>query len=92
MTVPVTVGVRELKTHLDNYVQQVKSGMTLVIVDQGEPVGRIVPMKPSLEVQMLELAEAGLIAWNGRKLATTVPMVQRQSERTVAELLLENRE
>lgn len=91
MTTQVTVGIRELKARLDSYVRQVESGTTLVITDQGKLIGRVVPMGPSIESRMLELTEAGLIAWNGRKLVTAVPTVRLSGERTVAELLLEDR-
>jgi len=87
-----TVGIRELKTRLGSYVQRVKSGNTLVITVRGKPVGRIVPISQSVETRALELAQAGLIAWSGRKLSRARPTTRTRGKRTVAELLLEDRE
>ena len=39
-----TVGVRELKTRLGGYLQQVRQGRTLVITDRGEPVAALKPL------------------------------------------------
>jgi prevent-host-death family protein len=88
----MTVGIRELKTRLSNYMRQVKSGTTLVITERGKPVGRIVPLSPSVETRVQELAQAGLIAWSGNKLAPMAPVARTQGRRTVADLLLEDRE
>ena len=88
----IMVGIRELKAQLSHYVQQVKAGATLVITERGRPVGRIVPIKPSVETQVQELVQAGLVAWSGRKLGPLTPPAQAPNYQTVAELLLENRE
>jgi len=90
--VETTVGIRELKTRLGRYVQQVKSGGTLIITERGKPVGRIVPVSPSVETRARELARAGLIAWSGRKLTRARPIARTRGKRTIAELLLEDRE
>ena len=87
----MTVGIRELKTRLSNYVQQVKSGATLVITERGKPVGRIVPLSPSVETRVQELVQAGLMAWSGQKLAPMAPVARTRGERMVADLLLEDR-
>ena len=88
----MTVDIRELKARLSNYVQQVKSGATLVITERGKPVGRIVPLSPSVETRVQELVQAGLMAWSGQKLAPMTPVARTQGRRTVADLLLEDRE
>lgn len=88
----LTVGIRELKSGLSGYLQQVKAGSTLVITDRGQPIGRIVPIKPSLETQMQELLQTGLVNWSGHPLIPLEPVVKVQGQQTVADLLLENRE
>jgi prevent-host-death family protein len=85
------VGIRELKAQLSRYVRQVKAGTTLVITERGKPVGRIVPIKPSVEAQMQDLLQTGLVAWNGHKLVSKAPVAQAQGDKTVADLLLEDR-
>jgi len=87
----LTVGIRELKRQLSRYVRQIESGATVIITLRGKPVGRIVPLKPSLEARMQEVLQTGLVAWSGRKLAPIEPVAQTQGDRTVADLLLEDR-
>lgn len=88
----MVVGIRNLKTHLGRYLREVKSGTILVITERGKPIGRLVPITASPSGRLSELMQAGLAAWSGRKLEALTPPVQTQGERTVAELLLEDRE
>ena len=90
--VEMTVGIRELKAQLSAYIRQVKAGGTVVITERGTPVGRIVPLSPSIEARVRELADTGLVAWSGRKLAPLAPVARTRGQRLVADLLLEDRE
>ena len=85
-------GIRDLKTHLSRYLRQVEAGQTVVITRHGKPIGRIVPVTESTAAQLDTLKQAGLIAWNDEKLQPSAPVAQARGERTVAELLLEDRE
>jgi len=85
-------GIRDLKTHLSSYLRQVEAGQTVVITRHGKPIGRIVPVTESTEAQLDRLRQAGLIAWNDQKLQPSAPVAQARGERSVAELLLEDRE
>jgi len=87
-----TVGIRELKARLSAYMRQVKAGATLLITERGKPIGRIVPLSPSVETRVQELAQAGLVAWSGRRLVPRAPVARTRGKRTVAGLLLEDRE
>ena len=87
-----TVGIRELKARLSAYLRQVKAGGTVVILDRGTPVGRIVPVIPSVEARAQKLVEAGLIVWSGKKLAPAAPVARTRGQRMLADLLLEDRE
>lgn len=88
----MSVGVRELKARLSAYLRQVKRGATLVITEHGKPVGLIVPLRPSVEGRLEELAQAGLLAWSGQGLGPRQPVARTSGPRTVADLLLEDRE
>jgi len=90
-----TIGIRELKTQLSRTLRQVKAGETVIITERGKPIGRIVPVESSLEDRMQELIAAGVIAWNGKKFQpqrdlASLPRIR--GDKTVAELLLEDRE
>jgi prevent-host-death family protein len=87
-----TVGIRELKARLSAYIRQIKAGSTLTITERGTPVGRIVPLSPTVEARVQRLVEAGLIAWSGRKLTPLAPVARARGQRTVSDLLLEDRE
>ncbi len=86
------VGIRELKTHLSRYLQRVKAGQTLLITERGQVVGRIVPAEQSLEERLDAMRAAGLLAWSGKRLQALEPIAQIEGNRTVAGLLIEDRE
>ncbi len=88
------VGIRELKSRLSHYMRHVKSGQTVTITERGKPIGQIIPIvqEQSLEERLEAMAEAGLLEWNGQKLEPTSRVARTQGDRTVAELLLEDRE
>lgn len=87
-----SVGIRDLKANLSAYLRRVRAGTTVVITDRGRPVGRIVPERRSLRAKLEGLEEAGMIAWSGERLAPAAPPARLRGSRTVAELLLEDRE
>jgi prevent-host-death family protein len=90
-----TVGIRELKAQLSAYVQRVKAGDTVVITERGKAVGRIVPIEPSapsVEARLQAMIREGIIEWDGRKLEPRAPVTEARGPRTVADLLLEDRE
>jgi len=88
----ITVGIRELKTHLSSYVRRVKSGASVIITEHGKPVGRIVPMRSSLETRLQDLSEAGLAAWSGQRLPPMAPVARTRGQQAVSDLLLKDRE
>jgi prevent-host-death family protein len=87
----VRVGIRELKSRLSEYLRQVKAGETVVITDRGQPVGRIVPMAQPLQDRLEAMVQSGLILWSGNKLSSIAPVACTRNERTVADLLVEDR-
>ena len=85
------VGVRELKSRLSHYLRQVKAGQSVIITERGQPVGRIVPVAQTLEERLEAMAQAGLIAWSGKRLEPMPPVARVRGEGTVADLLVEER-
>jgi len=88
----VTVGVRDLKARLSEYLRRVRSGQTIVITDHGQVVGRILPAERPLEERLRSLQEAGLLNWNGEKLEPITPPAVNRGQRTLADLIVEMRE
>lgn len=89
-----SAGIRELKTHLSHYLKKVKLGESVVITDRGKPVGRIVPVDEpeSIEERSRQLVAAGLVEWNGERFDPPPPGPIVKGKKTIAELLLEDRD
>ncbi len=88
----LNVGVRELKTNLSKYLREIKRGRTIVITEHGRTVGRLVPAALSLDEKTDALQQAGILRWNGKKLPRVKHRPKVRGLKTVAELLIEDRE
>ena len=86
-----TVGVRELKARLSEYLRQVKKGRTVVITEHGKPVGRLVPAGQSLEQRLQAMIDAGLAEWNGKPLPPMKPVAKLRGGKSIADLIIEDR-
>ncbi|HSB32692.1 MAG TPA: hypothetical protein VLD55_13905, partial [Candidatus Sulfobium mesophilum] len=60
--------------------------------DRGTPIGRIVPTAAPVEERMEAMTQAGLALWNKKKLKAMPPVAKVHGKRTVADLLIEDRE
>ncbi len=87
-----TVGIRELKAQLASYLQLVKGGAIVTITERGKPIGLIVPMLQSLDEKLKHLQEAGVLKWSGRKVRPHKPTTTLRGNKTMSELLLEDRD
>jgi prevent-host-death family protein len=87
-----TIGIRELKEQLSGHIKEVKNGATLVITERGEPVARLMPISEGPEDAFQQLVDSGMVEWSGEELAPEVPRVPVRGPKTVAELLIEDRE
>ena len=88
----ITVGVRDLKARLSEYLRRVKQGQTIVITDHGQPVGRILPVGQTLDEKLQALQEAGLLEWSGKKLQPFDSPVIKRSGKLVSDLVVEMRD
>jgi prevent-host-death family protein len=86
------IGIRELKSKLSKYIRDVKSGATIVVTEHGRRVARLVPEAHSLGERLDALKNAGAVLWSGRRLRRTKADVRPRKNRTVADMLVENRE
>ena len=86
------IGIRELKSTLSECVREVRAGRTIVVTDHGQPVARIIPEAVSLRERVDALRKAGAIAWSGRQLRPAKPAGKVRGTKTVADLVVENRE
>lgn len=87
------VGVRELKSHLSQYLAKVRGGETIVVTDRGEPIARIVPTPPpTLPPSVLKAIEEGRVIykpWRPERLHKPIKMLP--GEKSFADLVSEQR-
>ena len=88
----LTVGVRELKARLSDYLQRVRAGQTVVVTERGRPIVRIVPEPVSLEERMQLLAQSGFVVWSGGRLAPREPLAVAMGDKLVSDLVAEGRD
>lgn len=86
------MGIREFKSQLSQCVRDVKMGATIVVTEHGRRVARLVSEPDSLDTRIETLRNAGSIQWSGRRLSATTPTVRARGRRTVADVVVENRE
>jgi len=59
--------IRELKSHLSEYLRHVQAGETVIVSAHNRPVARIVPIQRQTTLD--ELTTTPGISWNGGKAA-----------------------
>ena len=86
-----TVGVRELKSRLSEYLRRVKQGETVIITEHGKPVGRLIPQGQTLDERLKAMVDAGLAEWNGKHLPPMKPVAKLKGGKSIADVLIEDR-
>ena len=86
------VSIRELKSRLSHFLRLARTGESVVITDRGVPVGRLVPIEQGLDEHIAALRAARQLQWSGRRLAPRKPAVRIPRGRSVAELIVEDRD
>ena len=61
-----SVGIKELKTRLSEYVGRTREGERFLVTDRGEPVAELIPLSPERQA-LARLAEEGGVEWQGGK-------------------------
>jgi len=94
------VSVRELKGSLSRYLKWAAAGEDLTITSRGRPIARLVPAPPqsvadepsAAEVRRRLAAIPGIIlAKGGKPRGAKHPLRIRKGEKTLAEIVLEDR-
>jgi len=95
-----TVGVRDLKNRLSEYLRRVQSGESVLVTDRGEVVAELLPpgqlkADPTIPAGLQALARRGLItlgtAGSDSDLYPALPRGRRERRHSAAELLNEER-
>ncbi len=91
--------IQELADHLDRYLKRVEAGETIEITREGAPIAHLGPVRekeetqeePSAREKMKALEEKGILSWSGEKPPSRMPVAEVKGEKTVAQMLLEDR-
>ena len=94
-----TVGVRDLKNRLSEYLRRVRLGESVLVTDRGEVVAELLPpgqgqTDPLVPAGLQSLARRGLLTLggpSGTDLYPALPRTQGARRRSVAQLLDEER-
>jgi prevent-host-death family protein len=94
-TVGVTVGVKELKNCLTQYLRRTKQGEEVIVTERGNPIALIQPIKSaekalSLEARLARVAAQGLVALPTQKPLKRVRLV-RVSGKPISKAIVEER-
>src|SRR5262245_26664456 len=89
-----TVGVRELKNRLSEYIREVRAGEGVLVTDRGEVVAEIGPpghgaVDGSVPRGLVALARRGLVTLGSRSDAKLYPALPRRRRRYRAAQLLD---
>jgi prevent-host-death family protein len=95
VTIMSTVGVKELKNRLTQYLRRTKQGEEVIITERGKPIAVIQPIQSaapvvSLQARLARLAAQGLVALPTHKPLKKVRMV-KISGRPLSRIILEDR-
>jgi len=90
-----TVGVKELKNRLTQYLRRTKQGEEVVVTERGRPIALIQPIRSaenpvSLEARLAKLAARGLVTLPTHKPLRKVRLV-KISGRPISKTILEDR-
>src|SRR5687767_6687909 len=93
-----TVGIRELKDRLSEYIRQVRAGESVLVTDRGEVVAEITPpghgtAGGDVPAALLALAKRNLATLGAKGDASVYPALPRKRKRkvTATQLLEEER-
>ena len=87
-----TVGVRELKSHLSQYLRRVERGERIVITERGRSVAVMGPAAASARTARIEaLLRSGIASWGGGKQRGLARPVRLTRGPTIAATIVEDR-
>jgi prevent-host-death family protein len=87
----MNASVRDLKSRLSRYLQQVQRGETVVVTSRGKPIARLVPL-PSLPLEERLATLPGINAGTGEKpRGAARPVRVKPGEKSVADIVVEER-
>lgn len=88
------VSVRDLKTHLSEWLARAQAGEVVEVTSHRKPIARITAVKPAEPTSsdpLQKAIDAGLISWNGQKPVFPPPIKLSGKGRLISEIVIEDR-
>ena len=87
-----TVGIRELKTHLSDYIARAKAGEVIVVTDRGEKVAQLTPIRATTEERLWELVRTGHAEWSGSAPPRLDPVKGLKEGASASDMIIQERD
>lgn len=88
------VSVRDLKTHLSEWLARAQAGEVVEVTSHRRPIARITALKQAESTSTNPLQKAidvGLISWNGQKPVFPPPIKLKGIGKLISEIVIEDR-
>ena len=87
-----TVGIRELKAHLSEYVARAKAGEVIVVTDRGTKVAQLSPVPETVEDRVWAMVAAGKAEWSGQRPPKLNPLPGLKEGASISDTIIQERE
>jgi prevent-host-death family protein len=85
------VGIRELKNKLSSYISNVKRGESFIVTDRGVDVALVLPVESIRHKELILMIKEDQAEWSGHKPKFIGKTVKVKSEKTVSEIVMDER-
>lgn len=85
------IAVRELKSNLSRILALAQEGEVIEVRSHSKPVARIVGITPHADQNLRALSATGTLTWKGAKPKFAPPLLLSPGSKTVAQMVLEDR-
>lgn len=89
------VSVRDLKTHLSEWLARAQAGEVVEVTSHRKPIARITAVKPvdsGISSPLQQAMDAGLISWSGQKPNLPPPVKLRGQGKLLSDIVIEDRD
>ena len=88
------VSVRDLKTHLSEWLGRVQAGDVVEVTSHRKPIARITALNPAASAStnpLQKAIDAGVISWNGKNPAIPPPVKLNDGGPLMSDIVIEDR-
>ena len=85
------VGIRDLKNNLSSYIRNVKKGGSFIITDRGMDVALVQPVDSTKYKELISMIKENQAEWSGHKPKFIGKTATVKSEKTVSEIVMDDR-